>query len=90
MTISEVLKAKREAEERVAAKEEAENVVSTEDEVEAEEAAHKAAEEAAKSSEVALTRGESSTSDLASLVFKTLEDLQKEQQLVRSRLDQKI
>ncbi|XP_050919325.1 flocculation protein FLO11-like [Lathyrus oleraceus] len=55
--------------------------------VDAEEATRIAAEEAAKSTEVALTRGESSTSDIASLVLHTLEELQKEQQLIRSRLD---
>lgn len=48
-----------------------------------EEAAHIAA----KSNEFTLTRGESSISDIASLVLQTLEELQKEQQLVRVRLD---
>ncbi|XP_050897719.1 uncharacterized protein LOC127104582 [Lathyrus oleraceus] len=52
------------------------------------EAARKAAKDADKASEVALTQGESSTSDLAPLFLKTLEDLQKEQQLVRSILNQ--
>ncbi|XP_050890958.1 uncharacterized protein LOC127096433 [Lathyrus oleraceus] len=54
----------------------------------AEEAARIAAEEADKAKEVALTQGESSNSDLAPLVLKTLEELQKEQKLVRARLDQ--
>ncbi|XP_050909134.1 uncharacterized protein LOC127122904 [Lathyrus oleraceus] len=53
----------------------------------AKEVVHIAAEEAAKTYEVALTRGESSTYDLALLVLKTLEELHKEQQLVRARLD---
>lgn len=34
-----------------------------------------------------MTQGESSTTDLAPLVIRTLEELQKEQQLVRARLD---
>lgn len=49
--------------------------------------AAKAAEDAAKTSEVALTQGESPIADLAPLVIRTLEELQKEQQLVRSILD---
>lgn len=56
--------------------------------VDTEEAAHIAVKESAKEKEVALTQGESSNSDLAPLVLKTLEVLQKEQQIVRSRLDQ--
>lgn len=55
--------------------------------VDAEEAARIAAEEIVKSTEVALTRGESSTSDIALLVLQTLEELHKEQQLVRAKLD---
>lgn len=43
--------------------------------------------ESEKSVEVALTQGESSTTDLASLVIRTLEELQKEQQMVRTRID---
>ncbi|XP_050890838.1 major latex allergen Hev b 5-like [Lathyrus oleraceus] len=43
------------------------------------EAAQKAAEDAEKTTEVALTQGESSTNDLAHLVIKILEELQKEQ-----------
>ncbi|XP_050896765.1 eukaryotic translation initiation factor 4 gamma-like [Lathyrus oleraceus] len=56
-------------------------------EAEAEEVAHIAAEEAAKTSADALTRGEKSNSGFAPLVLKTLEELQKEQQVVRARLD---
>lgn len=40
-----------------------------------------------KTVEVALAQGESSKVDLASLVIKILEELQKEHQLVRARLD---
>ncbi|XP_050894413.1 eukaryotic translation initiation factor 4 gamma-like [Lathyrus oleraceus] len=47
-----------------------------------------AAREDAKAKEVALTQGETSNSDLASLVLKTLEELQKEKNLVRAKLDQ--
>lgn len=47
-----------------------------------------AAEDAEGTNEVYLTRGESLTSDLAPQVLKTLEELPKEQQLVRARLDQ--
>ncbi|XP_050918779.1 cell wall protein DAN4-like [Lathyrus oleraceus] len=47
--------------------------------------AHKAASE--KTTEVALTQGESSAADFYPLVIKTREELQKEQQLVRTRLD---
>ncbi|XP_050895579.1 uncharacterized protein LOC127102220 [Lathyrus oleraceus] len=52
----------------------------------AEEAARIAAEEAAKASANALTQGEQSNFDFAPLVLKTLEELQKEQQVVRARL----
>ena len=48
---------------------------------------HIVAEGVAKSTEVALTRGESSTSGIAPLMLQKLEELQKEQQLVRDRLD---
>ncbi|XP_050919243.1 uncharacterized protein LOC127136764 [Lathyrus oleraceus] len=54
----------------------------------AEEAAHIAAEEAAKVRDDALTQGEKSHFDFAPLVLKTLEELQKEHQIVRERLDQ--
>ncbi|XP_050919295.1 eukaryotic translation initiation factor 4 gamma-like [Lathyrus oleraceus] len=53
----------------------------------AKEATHITVEEAAKSNEFALTRGESSTYGIAPLVLQILEELQKEQQLVRARLD---
>ena len=52
-----------------------------------EEALRITAEEAAKAKEVALTQGESSNFDLAPPVLKTLEELQKEQHLMRDRLD---
>ncbi|XP_050897149.1 eukaryotic translation initiation factor 4 gamma-like [Lathyrus oleraceus] len=96
-------KAKREAEEKARLEEEqrvreaAEKVV-VEDaaaaeakakaKANAEEAARIAAEEAAKASNDALTQGEKSHSNFAPLVLKTLEELQKEQQIVRARLDQ--
>ncbi|XP_050878852.1 uncharacterized protein LOC127082668 [Lathyrus oleraceus] len=54
----------------------------------AEEAIRIAAEEAAKARNDALTQGEQSHFDFSSLVLKTLEELQKEQQIVRARLDQ--
>ncbi|XP_050918334.1 eukaryotic translation initiation factor 4 gamma-like [Lathyrus oleraceus] len=54
----------------------------------AEEASHIDAEESSTTKEVALTQGESSNSDISPLVLKTLEELQKEQQIVRARLDQ--
>ncbi|XP_050876746.1 uncharacterized protein LOC127080469 [Lathyrus oleraceus] len=47
----------------------------------AEEAAHIAVEEAAKASNDALAQGEQSNSDFPPLVLKTLEELQKEQQI---------
>ncbi|XP_050888859.1 eukaryotic translation initiation factor 4 gamma-like [Lathyrus oleraceus] len=53
----------------------------------AEEAARIVAEEAAKASADALTQGEQSNSGFAPLALKTLEELQKEQQIVRARLD---
>lgn len=40
-----------------------------------------------KTIEVSLTRGDSSTTDLSPLVIKTLKELQREQQLVRARLE---
>lgn len=75
-------KAKKEAEEKVVAKAEAKA------KADAEEAARIAIEEVVKTSEVALTQGESSMYDLAPLVLNTLKELQKEQQLVRARIDQ--
>ncbi|XP_050889698.1 uncharacterized protein LOC127094985 [Lathyrus oleraceus] len=71
----------REAAEKVAAESEAKA------KADAEEAAHIAAEEVAKASNDALAQGEQSNSDFAPLVLKTLEELQKEQQIVRARLD---
>ncbi|XP_050877075.1 uncharacterized protein LOC127080826 [Lathyrus oleraceus] len=55
--------------------------------VDTEEAARIAAEEAAKASADALTQGEKSNSGFAPLVLRTLEELQKEQQVMRERLD---
>ncbi|XP_050895315.1 pollen-specific leucine-rich repeat extensin-like protein 2 [Lathyrus oleraceus] len=55
---------------------------------ETEEAARVAAEEAAKAKANALTQGEHSNFGFAPMVLKTLEELQKEQQVVRVRLDQ--
>ncbi|XP_050890628.1 uncharacterized protein LOC127096043 [Lathyrus oleraceus] len=52
-----------------------------------EEAACIAAEEASKASVDALTQGEQSNSGFSPMVLKTLEELQKEQQVVRARLD---
>ncbi|XP_050914948.1 uncharacterized protein LOC127129881 [Lathyrus oleraceus] len=89
-------KARREAEEKARVEEEqrvrevAEKVVAEAEakaKADAEEAAHIAAEEAAKASTDALTQGEQSTSSFAPLVLKTLEELQKEQQIVRAILD---
>ncbi|XP_050888822.1 eukaryotic translation initiation factor 4 gamma-like [Lathyrus oleraceus] len=53
-----------------------------------EKASHIATKEAAKARDDALTQGEQSHSDLDPLVLNTLEELQKEQQIVRARLDQ--
>ncbi|XP_050909033.1 eukaryotic translation initiation factor 4 gamma-like [Lathyrus oleraceus] len=55
---------------------------------EAEEASHIAVEEASKARDDALTQVEKSNYGFAPLVLKTLEELQKEQQVVRARLDQ--
>ncbi|XP_050915855.1 eukaryotic translation initiation factor 4 gamma-like [Lathyrus oleraceus] len=75
----------REAEEKaVAAAAEAEAKALAE----AEEAIRVAAEEAAKARSNALTQGEKSNSGFSPLVLKTPEELQKEQQVVRVRLDQ--
>ncbi|XP_050883437.1 uncharacterized protein LOC127086683 [Lathyrus oleraceus] len=93
-------KAKREEEDKARLEEEqkvreaAEKAVAAISEAEAkakadaEEAARIAAEEAAKASNDALAQGEQSNSDFALLVMKTLEELQKEQQIVRARLYQ--
>ncbi|XP_050916131.1 eukaryotic translation initiation factor 4 gamma-like [Lathyrus oleraceus] len=80
----------REAEEKAAA--EAAAVAATAEaeakvKVDAEEETHITAEEAAKARANALTQGEQSTFGFAPLVLKTLEELQKEQQVVRARLD---
>ncbi|XP_050876648.1 eukaryotic translation initiation factor 4 gamma-like [Lathyrus oleraceus] len=53
----------------------------------AKEAARFAVEEAAKAKADALTQGEQSNSGFSPLVLKTLEELQKEQQVVQARLD---
>ncbi|XP_050919172.1 uncharacterized protein LOC127136683 [Lathyrus oleraceus] len=73
----------REAEEKAVAAAEAEAKAKGD----AEEAAHIAAEEAAKARADALTQGEQSNSGFSPLVLKTLEEMQKEQQVVRARLD---
>lgn len=93
-------KAQQEAEEKARLEAEEQNIKEAEEKATAEdaaveakaqanieEAARIAAEEAAKSIEFSLTRGESSTFDIAPLVLQTLEKLQKEQQLVIARLD---
>ncbi|XP_050895316.1 uncharacterized protein LOC127101934 [Lathyrus oleraceus] len=84
-------KARKEAEEKARLEEEqrireAEEKANAEAVV-AEEVARIAAEEVAKASADALTRGEQSNSGFSPLVLKTLEELQKEQQVVRARLD---
>lgn len=87
-------KSRREAEEKAHLKEEqrvreaAENEVDAEAKVDVEEAAHIVAEEATKESNDALAQGEPSHSDFSPLVMKTLEELQKEQQIARAILDQ--
>lgn len=94
-------RARREAEEKACLKEEerarevAEKVATetvAEDEakakVDAEEATRTAAEKASKARNDALTQGEKSYSDFTPLMLKTLEELQKEQQIVRVILDQ--
>ncbi|XP_050919651.1 uncharacterized protein LOC127137212 [Lathyrus oleraceus] len=96
-------KARKEAEERARLEAEEQAIKEAEEKVgveaasieaeakakaDAEEATHIVAEEAAKAKEVALTQGETSNSDLAPLVLKTLIDLQKEQQIVKARMDQ--
>ncbi|XP_050884756.1 eukaryotic translation initiation factor 4 gamma-like [Lathyrus oleraceus] len=86
--LEEEEKARREA----AEKDPAEVVAAAEAEAkakpDAEEAARIAAEEASKAKETALTQGESSHSIFAPLLLKALKELQKEQQIVRARLDQ--
>ncbi|XP_050887697.1 eukaryotic translation initiation factor 4 gamma-like [Lathyrus oleraceus] len=80
-------RARKEAEEKIAA-EAASTEVKAKAKADAEEAARIAAEESAKANEVDLTQGETSNSGLAPFVLKTLEELQKEQQILRARLDQ--
>ncbi|XP_050909669.1 extensin-like [Lathyrus oleraceus] len=58
------------------------------DKADAEEVARIAEEVAAKANADELTQGEHSNSGFVPLVLKTLEELQKEQQIVRARLDQ--
>lgn len=95
----EEVKAIREAEEKVRLKEEQraretieKDVATAEDEAkakaDAKEVARIAVEEAEKARNDALTQGEQSHSDFSPLVLKTLEELQKEQQIVRAILDQ--
>lgn len=71
-------KTRKEVEDKVAA-EDVDVEAEAEAKVDVEEATHIAAEESAKAKDIALTQGESSASDLAPLVLKTLEELQKEQ-----------
>ncbi|XP_050876992.1 uncharacterized protein LOC127080738 [Lathyrus oleraceus] len=78
----------REATENVVAEDAAGDVgAEAKAKADAEEATHIAAEEDAKAINDAQTQGEQSHSDFAPLVLKTLEELQKEQQIVRARLD---
>ncbi|XP_050916472.1 uncharacterized protein LOC127131604 [Lathyrus oleraceus] len=68
------------------------DVAATEDEakakVDTEEATHITEEVVAKANADELIQGEHSNSGFVPLVLKTLEELQKEQQVVRARLDQ--
>ncbi|XP_050908053.1 eukaryotic translation initiation factor 4 gamma-like [Lathyrus oleraceus] len=82
--LEEEEKVRREAAEKATVAAEAEAKAKAD----AEEVVRIAAEEAAKAKDTALTQGESSHFDFAPLVLKTLEELQKEQQIVRARLDQ--
>lgn len=79
--------ARKEAEEKAVAEAATAVEAGTKAKVNGEEAAHVAAEEASKTTGVALTQSESSNSDLALLVLKTVEELQKEQQIVKARLN---
>lgn len=79
---------RKEAEEKVVAEAVAAIEVEAKAKAGAKEEAHIVEEEATKGTEVTLTQDESSNSNLAPLVLKTLEELRKEQQLVRPRLDQ--
>ncbi|XP_050896678.1 uncharacterized protein LOC127103466 [Lathyrus oleraceus] len=60
-------------------------VAEAEVKADAEEAAHIAAKEVAKPRKIVLTQGEKSHSDFAPLVLKTLEELQKEQQIGKNK-----
>ncbi|XP_050889550.1 uncharacterized protein LOC127094815 [Lathyrus oleraceus] len=85
------LEAEEEARKKAAEKASAEAVAAeaeTKAKVDAEEAAHIAAEEAAKAKDITPTHGDPSQSNFSPLVLKTLKELQKEQQIVRARLDQ--
>lgn len=75
----------REAEEKAAAAATAEAKAKAKGD--AEEATHIVVEEAAKDNVDSLTQGDQSKSGFAPLVLKTLEELQKEQQVMRARLD---
>ncbi|XP_050919606.1 uncharacterized protein LOC127137164 [Lathyrus oleraceus] len=78
----------REAFEKATAEDAADVEAEAKAKADAEKVTRIAAEEAAKARDSALTQGESSDSDFAPLVLKTLEELQKEQQIMRARLDQ--
>lgn len=78
----------REAAEKAVAEAAAAAEVEAKVKADTEEATHIAIEEAAKARNDALTQGEQSRSDFSPLVLKTQEELQKEQQIVRARLDQ--
>lgn len=78
----------REAAEKVATEAAAAAEVEAKAKVDDEEATRIAAEEVDKARDAALTQGEKSHSDFAPLVLKTLEELQKQQQIVRVSLDQ--
>ncbi|XP_050895621.1 eukaryotic translation initiation factor 4 gamma-like [Lathyrus oleraceus] len=88
-------KARLEEEQRIREAEEKDDVEATATAVEAEakakaeaeEEARIVIEEAAKDNVDALTQGEQSNSSFSPLVLKTLEELQKEQQVVKARLD---
>lgn len=72
-------KARKEAEEKAIVEAAAAAEAEARAKADTKEATHIIMEEAAKAKEMALTQGDSSNSDLAPLVLKTLEELQKEQ-----------
>ncbi|XP_050909606.1 uncharacterized protein LOC127123429 [Lathyrus oleraceus] len=84
LTLEEAIKRIREAEAKAIADADAEAKAKAN----AEEATRLAEESAAKARDDALTQEESSNSGFIPLVLKTLEELQKEQQIVRARLNQ--